>query len=295
MKSQVNVLLHVFEGLLLDARRTYPDEMGLSLDNVRITRLVQTRGLGLFTLDLPSLNSLLLRGLESGRLSLEGPLCKAVSKRIRVPRLFSGLWLRVFDKQAYLRQDADVNSILILRQLCCLGKKIQVACSPLRFQSTLEKYHDVERDLRPPTAKWEADSLGIDQLRNTNLSDCIPVSSVFLPLLDESQVGDRERDNRDRFLLERCQRVADIVAESLGDFSPVEYSTRLAEADKGIGFRHGPGAVAERLRQWDKSRFPYWPAKLEGIFPFHLSARMPLDDRVAPLNHEVPRDRKSVV
>jgi hypothetical protein len=133
MKSQVNALLHVLQGIREDIRAAYPDLKGLDLDLERIALTCQTRGLGMFTLDLPHLDSLLLRGLEDGRLTLEGPLSTAVSKSTKVPRLFSGLWLRVFDKESCLRQDVDVTSIFFLRQLCCLGKKIEVECSPDRI------------------------------------------------------------------------------------------------------------------------------------------------------------------
>lgn len=151
MKSQVNALLHVMQGLLTDVRAACPDLKGLDLDFERIALTCQTRGLGFFTLDLPHLDSLLLKGLECGRLTLEGPLSHAVSKRVRVPRLFSGLWLRVFDKESCLRPEADITSIFFLRQLCCLGKKVEVECSPDRIEQSARNFHDVERKLRRPT------------------------------------------------------------------------------------------------------------------------------------------------
>jgi hypothetical protein len=116
MKSQADSLLHVAENLLLrDYSLAYPAlQDSLSKDFDRLALYCQTRGEALFTLDLPSLDPLLISGLETGRLELEGPLSKRVSKRTQVPRLFSGLWLRVFDKDACLKQEPDVSAIFFL-------------------------------------------------------------------------------------------------------------------------------------------------------------------------------------
>jgi hypothetical protein len=62
MKSQVNALLHVTEGLLTDVQLAYPAlEESLSKDLDRLRLNCQTRGLELFTLDLPALESSLLK------------------------------------------------------------------------------------------------------------------------------------------------------------------------------------------------------------------------------------------
>jgi hypothetical protein len=98
MKSRyVDMLLKVVKGILTDAQHAYTNDGGFVKDYTTLTRLSNDRGLGLFQLDLPHLDDLLTRGLRDGRLNLEGALSKRVSKRIQVPRLFSGLWLRLFD------------------------------------------------------------------------------------------------------------------------------------------------------------------------------------------------------
>jgi hypothetical protein len=56
---------------------------------------------------------------------------------------------------------------------------------------------------------------------------------------------------------------------------------------KGIGFKHGPGAVSERLKNWEKSQFPYWSDKLEVLFPFELCGKSAGNDRDRPINHEL--------
>jgi hypothetical protein len=158
MKSQVNALLHVSSGIIEDAWRTYPALKGSLLKDLsRLTLGCQTRDLAFFTLDLPNLQSLLLRALETGFLTLEGPLSRPISKSTKVPRLFSGLWLKVFDKSACLRHEVDVNALFFLFSLTGLGKKIEVDCSDDRKYSKVGEYHDIERKLRHPSFSWNND------------------------------------------------------------------------------------------------------------------------------------------
>lgn len=295
MKSQESALLHVVRGICKDVQAAYPALEGLGLDIERLALYCQTRGLALFTLDLPNLDSLLLKGLEFGRLQLSGPLSRRVSKRVRVPRLFSGLWLRVFDRDACLRQDADVTSIFFLRSLSTIGKKLEVACSPDRIKATLEAYHDIEKSVRGPSLQWFSDELDADhQLESVHLVQALdgpPSSPDYLPLFS-SQIEESEEavqaKREDRILLVRVQQVADLILSKFDFFDPIEYSAQLESEGKGTGFKHGPGAVAEKLRNWEKSHFPNWPAKLEYLFPYELCGTTAGFTGEKPLNHEVP-------
>jgi len=263
MQSQVNALVHVVRGILTDVRVAYPAIEGLDLDFERLALYCQTRGISVFTLDLPALDGLLTAGLETGRLRLSGPFTRRVSKRVRVPRLFSGLWLRVFDRDACLKQDADETIIFFLRQLFRIGKNIAMECSPDRREAALESYHEIEQRLPQPTLKWEEDLLGdYEQIASNSLSDCtnIPGQALALPF-----GGDSATDHslvRSRHVLGRIQQVADILLNDFSAFDPVLYSERKEMNAEGIGFRHGPGAVAEQWKNHEKSRFDYWPDKL---------------------------------
>jgi hypothetical protein len=93
---------------------------------------------------------------------------------------------------------------------------------------------------------------------------------------------------QDRTSLEHCQRVADLVIGRLGNFDPLFHSWREESSNRGIGFKHGPGAVTSRLKNWEKSQFPYWSAKLEGRFRFAMTAVCSGDDRNPPVHHELP-------
>lgn len=292
MKSQANALLHVMQGLRKDVQAAYPALKGLAKDFDRLALYCQTRGLGLFTLDLPSLDPALLQGLETGRLVLGGPLSKRVSKKIGVPRLFSGLWLRVFDKSACLRQDVDVNAIAFLRQIFRLGKNIVVECSQSRKQAALENYHAIERAMVVPTLRWDHDTLGECQHGDhRHLGDNLRVSRVhdlFWTAQMRAEPGRVSEILRDNRLLDQCQQVADVIVGSFEFCEPVSYSGDLESEARGIGCRHGSGAVSERIPRWERSQFRFWPDKLEGWFPFDQLGKTAGSPEVRPSVHEGP-------
>jgi len=296
MKSQVDALLHVMLGICKDVRAAYPALRGLSSDEEKLALYVQTRGLGFFTLDLPCLDSILLNGLKTGRLILEGPLTSRVSANIQVPRFLSGLWLRVFDTDACLRQEFDATAIFFLRQIFCLGKRIAVECSNDRINATVGEYHDIERHIRLPSANWRSDEVdfGFDS-SDHHLGDTCFQSPEFLPLYakpfsskdEEGKARVRlEWDNRS--LLSRVQQVADLVMTEFKLFEPISQSEIWESESLGTGLRHGPGAVAERLKGWEKSTFPNWPHKLDRVFPFQMLGKTSGSDQERPLNREVP-------
>lgn len=298
MKSQADCLLHVAESILLqDCSLAYPAlKRGFIKDLDRLALYCRTRGLTLFTLDLPNLDSLLLSALETGRLSRSGALSHRVSSRVKVPRLFSGLWLRLFDNSAHLKEDADINAIFFLRQLCCLGKKIAVECSHDRIQASVGAYHDIERELRKPSLDWDGDELvstETDSLDFLHLGEAALSPLVEGDLFSTGHYVPDEKGNSDTkglcILLDKVQQVADFISGSFDIFDPIWYSYQMETRCNGIGFRHGPGAVAERLGNWEKSQFPNWPAKLEGRFPFRFigTTFSFQNDTIRPINHEV--------
>nr|UJQ84928.1 MAG: hypothetical protein 3 [Leviviridae sp.] len=280
-KSHSDNLLIVAQGILKDVQAAFPDMPGVDRDISRLTQLVKERGLGVFTLDLPRLDSALTSALETGFLDSKGSIC--YSKSYRVPRLFAGLYMKIFDKMSCLRDDADINAVAFLRQLLCLGKKTEIPCSVKRKFIAIKEYFDVERQIRKPTLLWDSDTLVTGEY-NANRIHLCDALDCDLPLFPH-----KEREARITLLLNRCQRVADFIAGELGIFCP-ECVIDANRADgKPIGFKHGPGAVAERSgRFFDKYQFTSWSAKLERLFPFSLYGKMPNDPSVKPVNHEVP-------
>jgi len=107
-----------------------------------------------------------------------------------------------------------------------------------------------------------------------------------LPLYPEYNIGD---DARDQLLLQRCQQVADFVSEELGIFCPDCFIEARRAEGRRLGLRHGPGAVAERGgRFFDKYRFSSWSDKLQSMYQWETTGKMPNDLRDRPKNHEVP-------
>lgn len=289
MKSLVNDLLHIAFGVCKDVQMAYPEYRGVVKDKARLSLMAQTRGLGFFTLDLPALDNLLLEGLREGRLTPRGPAAKAVSKRILVPRLFRGLWLRVFEPNLCLRSDADPSAVFMLRQLFCLGKKIEVGCSPARTKNTVEEYHAIDKELPSPTFAWETDDLeGVDTLSSLHFSDRLRSGDTCF-FGDDSSNAVKAGESNTRLLCNRLQRIADDVCELLGAFDPINFSEDEFNDNRGIGFKHGPGAVADRSGGYDKYTFRYWSAKLDSVFPQSVCSR--LNGRrtyEAMPNHELP-------
>nr|UJQ85124.1 MAG: hypothetical protein 3 [Leviviridae sp.] len=283
MKSHANELLSIAQGILKDAQGAYPtEESGFVKDLARLTLLVKHRGLGVFTLDLPKLDDQLLLGLELGRLNVCGTTVR--SKRCRVPRLFSGLYVRVFDNQSNLRFDADPTAIAFLRQLFCIGKKLEVPCSKKRELQAIKDYVDVERTIRKPTLQWESDVLSNDSDRLClHLRDCL---GSDLPLFPDDKPGDKAFRTS---LLDRCQHIADAVSRELGSYHPDAVVDCRQDEGTPLGLRHGPGAVADqRGRYINKYTFPNWSSKLQRLYPFEYFGRMPNDQRDSPKDHEVP-------
>jgi len=273
-----------------------------------------------------------------------------VSSKTQVPRLFSGLWLRVFEKDSSLKHEVDVNSLFFLRQFLSIGKKLEVACSDDRISAKIGEYHDIERSLRKPSFTWECDQLllarrvraepssSVQTPRNRDNSchdvhhlDLFPspsgeeISQLELELFDveapsvDSRLPDdhmsvhlvqavdhhysdffgpmslfhkeyRDEDlrgrNDDIRLLNQIQKVADLVFSSFDSFDPITFSDWLFERGQGTGFKHGPGAVAERLKQHEKSCFPNWPLKLQGTFPWESCGKSVGSDMERPPLHE---------
>lgn len=292
MKSQANAILHVLSGLLRDVQAAYPALRGLDRDLSRLSLLCQTRGLGSLSLDLPVLDDLLLAGLRDGRLPQDSQPFGWVSKRCRVPRLFSGLWLRVFDKSAVLKPDADINAVMFLRQLSCIAKKVKSPCSHDRNKLAIKGYYDVETSLRKPTLNWEGDQLDSDgHFKDQSFAQ---IQEVDLPLFGEYD-SERKRAN---ILLSRLQEVADMVLSRFQWYDPYSWSA-TSILERGVSsFRHGRGAVSNIKKSGDKSDFLSWPRKLENVFPFKDFGKLPLDDRIVPEReypsqmHMVPKTLK---
>lgn len=267
MKSQVHAIHQVAEGIIADVLQAYPTIRGLDRDTQRLASLVEDRGLGLFSLDLPHLDKVLLQGLSLGQLILEGPLTRPYSKKIRVPRLFAGLWLRVFDSSGVILTSPDETAIFMLRQIFCLGKKIETPCAPARFNQTIQEYISIEESTRTPTYNWSGSEDLLWEGRPTvSFRDSLADFEFSCP---RPGITPEQRLDRLNGSVARLERISARISSGLGFLDPQTFSEELWDRGDRPGVRHGPGAVADRRsREYKFEGFPYWPAKLQKVFPF---------------------------
>jgi hypothetical protein len=291
MKSLVSSMHLVAAGILADAKLAYPSLVGeFGRDERSLASYVSTRGLGFFTLDLPSLGSILLEGLESGRLVLAGPASRRSSARIKVPKLFRGLWLRVFDYSGSLRLDPDPTAVAFLRQLADLGKKVTLSCTDARNRASVKEFVDVERTTRPPTLRWSDDELFIGHhcrsLSFSSFGRMQRISATSDPALFEDDIG--RLSEKDANLLERLDSICRDVSTGYGLLDPVTYERDRLLADLPSGTKNGPGAVSDRTSKQEKFCFDYWPAKLQNVFPIAYFGHRPNEQGKRFTNLEHP-------
>lgn len=219
-------------------------------DLSRIISNVEHRGLQFILKDLPEIAKVLESSLSHGRLARSNLPCMGGHKHgSPIPRLFKGLWLRLFDVDGCLKQDIDPIFVFFLEQLCCLGKKYEVDPPASALYETTQEFFDVDEALPPSTLDWSLGSRAFD-------------SDVNISLVQRAH-GTKDQpdlfgshDNVDTKLLDTIQRVADVVSSDLGEFLPP------------VGSRHGKGAVYEDKRGLEKFLDTIaWPALLSQTFP----------------------------
>lgn len=284
MKSQVDMLLSIALELLNEAQGAcaYQGDEA-ERDRSRLVALSESRGMALFTLDLPSLDGVLTSALEAGILSASGLLTKRRSKADPRPTFLHGLWSLVFDISGSLIVEADPNAILMLRQIFCLGKRIELECSPARLTATLEKYHAIESEIVPPILYWDGDDLGTSEF-DLSFSNSFGLTEP-VPLLEcgEGYTGD-ETHWYIQELLRRLDFTSRAVSAQVGVFNPIS-----GEDGPVAGrFRHGPGAVADLRAGGFKYQFPNWPRKLDQMFPYDWCGSHTLTPEAFPSEHEPP-------
>jgi hypothetical protein len=243
----------LYEALLADVSSYFPtDRVEWGRDLSRLTRLSSSRGLPTFTIDLPALGKILDQSLSRGRLEWKGENCSGSRHSgSRIPRLFWGLWIRLFDDDGHLRADIDPNVIFFLRTLLYAGKNLKMDCPRKHLFSTIEEFYDVDEELPPPSQIWEEDGCDINPDNLGHLRDFDSRVGIFGDLSSDRRPG------RQALLLDAIQYTADCIIGSLPDFDPEE-----------LRFKHGPGAVSDLSGGGYKYSFPAWGQRLETLFPY---------------------------
>lgn len=249
-RRQAFNFIGLYTQLLKDVEAYFPhDRVEWERDLRTLTRLYQTRGQAIFTIDLPALGKALDKSLSEGRLDVAGlNLSGFKSKTSRIPRLFWGLWSRLFD-EGCLTADVDPNVVLFLRTLLYVGKNLEWDCSPRYLFEATGEFYDIEAKLPPTSPIWDGDGDLSDHRSDNHLSDVVSegLGGGLFPNGDKTA----------KLLLDAVQRAADRISTELGIFDPDVWR-----------FRHGPGSVSDARRGSYKYNFPSWSPRLDRLFPF---------------------------
>jgi hypothetical protein len=233
------------------------DHEEVKRDLQRIAFEYERRGLPFFTIDLPAIGKILDRSMDDGRLVRStAPHMRRRWKGKPIPRLFSGLWLRLFTLDGLLREDADPTALAFLRTLCLLYKKVRLDCSPKNVRKAVDEYYEIESKL-PPAPQWWEDGAKPDPHKLGSLEDCLRRSHwdnqglEFVPPYYEGQ------EQEPRHIYAAVQLIADRLVVNLPFIE-----------DSDLRPKHGPGAVSEKPEGGYKFNFPSWSPRLEAVLPF---------------------------
>jgi len=274
-KRYVTSYLHtVVTHILKDACDIFPSiHTEVELDLIRLSSLVKSRGLPVFTLDLPALGKHFDLCLTTGQYVMSGlPLSRGKRSSACIPKLFQGLMLLVFTEYGVLRARPDINAIACLRQLYAAVKKLNIDCEERKVYETFQDFYRTDETLPEPSLNWEQPMDAFDR----SITDSISFSNyatndVRLRGLQvegrqrginlSGQYGSHRRDHgedsdKSDLAAECVQKVADILSTDLGVYNPLDWLPK-----------HGSGAVSNLRGSEFKFDFVTWPSKLECIFP----------------------------
>lgn len=248
VKSYVAELEKVYDAILKDAEYAYPALAGeFAKDRIRLSHLVEQRGIHVFVVELPALGKHLDRCLSNGQYKLSGlPCSKRFSNRVVIPKLFRGLYLLIFDEQGGLKEEPDVQAICFLRQVLYLAKKAQLDCGEEACAAEATQFLLTDQDLPEPEVFWTGESATEEEF------------SQATPGFQESKVissfdGLPSRDWQ--LFLGVLDTVSGILTSTLGPYRVEEWR-----------FRHGPGVTSEGNQFRNKYLFQNWSDRLESVF-----------------------------
>jgi hypothetical protein len=122
MKSPIALL----RSLLSDFKRLNPGVKGLDRDIISIEKRFENEGYGFLTIALPALDAALVRGVSSGKFTC--PTGFKTLRRGTIPRIFSGMFCKVFDSlSGNLVESPDLGVLKDLRTVLLLFKKTQLS------------------------------------------------------------------------------------------------------------------------------------------------------------------------
>lgn len=264
MKSQVSYIQGLYAALFQDLRDYYPTDFRheWDRDESRLLTLSRNHGPKIFTIFLPDLAKDLDLSLSNGFFSCTpSPVTGKDSKRTS-PKLFRGLWRRIFEDNGNLSLDVDEVDVKFLRQLLLVAKKLKVDCDEHKTFKSVEEFFIIESETRSPTLNWALDDFCPDSANHLHLVDDYWSSRGRIgSLFDNIDLDDTKTSDSLPGLIQTCQQVADFVFAEIGAFDPLDWHAK-----------HGPGAVSDQKSNESKYSFRNWPDKLNSIFPLDVFA-----------------------
>lgn len=281
MKSYVAELVRVYDALFADAKYTFPAlEEGLVRDQASLLAAVEKNGIEVFVTHLPALGKHLDRCLDDGAWHNPGIMFAKTGSRgaCVLPQLFRGLYSGIFDVCGKLKEDADVESIIFLRQFLYMAKKTKIQCSTEKVAASVQQLLDTDEVVPHPTGFWN--NLVLSTRKDFNYehpgfaewfkrrvrvhvdgAECLTDEQVAYVLGTQCEFdsdGDVVLSNQLQHLLDLIDQVASQVVTALGPYDPDEWS-----------FSHGPGAVSdlEKFTNRYGAIRHGWTPELEVAFP----------------------------
>lgn len=151
--------LKILHLLLRDASVTTGANVTRDFDTLKSR--FEHEGQSFLTITLPAFGSWIISGLETQKLSSSSftgfRLKTKAGKRMAVPCFLHGLVTKVFDEwTGNLREDACVDAIFFIWQICNLYKKQKLICSPERERKAFEAYIEADLSLRKTKVPTDA-------------------------------------------------------------------------------------------------------------------------------------------
>jgi len=131
-----------------------------TLDYKKLERRVKAEGVSFLTISLPSYARDFERSLDAG--SIDPGSFSAFKRRNGLPLFLGGFLDRIFDSSGVLLNEPCVDSILAIRQLTLMFKRIELPCSDAREARAIAGFVAVEEEL---TQRRDSRSTPADLLR----------------------------------------------------------------------------------------------------------------------------------
>lgn len=229
--------LQVITALLSDVQTLHSDVFtpkALKLTVLKVSSRCRQEGVSFLTKTLPRLGKALDRALAEQEPLNCAELGVETQPGSRLPKLFGELFSLVLDHSGVVLPDADVKSVASLRQLLYCFYKYELPYDTKTEQGVIEAFKTAEDDIESVSDNFEA---------------CLKV------------VHD-DNDWRGYMAL-KPEWLSPIIRRARRLLHCL-----FASFDRRDIFpRHGPGAVADKLKPWDKYVFGSIPERLTNEFP----------------------------